>query len=163
MATRVRTFLGAVAVEPHRVAELKPILRKPVFREPGTFGFISQPSIFGRGIGGGRKIDLDISGNDLETVLQVSGRAFGRRKLAPVISPGKTVEGLLGGIVSVVIFAVATALWAPLVPMLRGELDTVRPYRHEGRDLKLPAYQVGPHVVWGLTHRMLQLLFDVIR
>ncbi len=78
VATRSRTFLGAVSSEPERVAELKPVLSDPVFREPGTFGFISQPSIFGRGIGAGRKVDLDISGNDLDTVLQVAGRAFGR-------------------------------------------------------------------------------------
>jgi HAE1 family hydrophobic/amphiphilic exporter-1 len=61
VATRARTFLGAISVEPQRAAELIPVLREPVFREPGTFGFISQPSIFGRGIGSGRKIDLDIS------------------------------------------------------------------------------------------------------
>ncbi len=78
VATRSRTFLGAVSAEPERVAELKPVLRAPVFREPGTFGFITQPSIFGRGIGGGRKIDLDISGNDLDVVLQTAGRAFGK-------------------------------------------------------------------------------------
>ena len=78
VATRSRTFLGAVAIEPERVGELKPILRKPVFREPGTFGFITQPSVFGRGIGGGRKIDLDVSGPELDTILQVSNRAFGK-------------------------------------------------------------------------------------
>ena len=78
VATRAQTFLGAVAVTPQRVAELKPILSKPVFREPGTFGFITQPSIFGRGIGGGRKIDLDIAGPDLDVVLQVANRAFGK-------------------------------------------------------------------------------------
>lgn len=78
VATRAQTFLGAIAVEPQRVAELRPILQKPVFREPGTFGFINQPSIFGRGIGGGRKIELDISGPDLNTILQVSNRAFGK-------------------------------------------------------------------------------------
>ncbi len=78
VATRARTFLGAVAVTPQRVAELKPILSGPVFSEPGTFGFITQPSIFGRGIGGGRKIDLDVSGPNLEQVLQTANRAFGR-------------------------------------------------------------------------------------
>ncbi len=76
VATQSRTFIGAIAEDPSRVAELKPILSAPVFREPGTFGFITQPSIFGRGIGGGRKVDLDISGNSLESALEVANRAF---------------------------------------------------------------------------------------
>ena len=53
------------------------MLREAVFREPGTFGFISQPSIFGRGLGGGRRIQLDISGQDLDLILDVAGRAAG--------------------------------------------------------------------------------------
>ena len=57
---------------------------------------------------------------------------------------------------------VADVMWAPLAPMMSGRLDTTMPYRHEGRDLELPGYRVGPHVVWGLTHRMLQLLFAAI-
>ena len=51
VATRATTFLGAIATDPQRAADLIPILEGPVFSEPGTFGFISQPSIFGRGIG----------------------------------------------------------------------------------------------------------------
>lgn len=78
VATPSRTFFGVVAADPKRVRELEPILRGPVFREPGTFGFISQPSIFGRGIGGSRKIDLDISGPELDTILGVANRAFRR-------------------------------------------------------------------------------------
>ncbi len=78
VATQARTFLGAVAATPERVAELQPILSGPVFREPGTFGFITQPSIFGNDIGGGRKIELDIAGTELETILQVANRVFGK-------------------------------------------------------------------------------------
>ncbi len=78
VARRATTFLGATSVDPQRAAELIPLLEGPVFREPGTFGFISQPSIFGRGIGSGRKIDLDISGPELEQILGVAQQAVGR-------------------------------------------------------------------------------------
>ncbi|MGF1526233.1 MAG: efflux RND transporter permease subunit, partial [Candidatus Competibacterales bacterium] len=78
VATPARTFVGAASMEPTRAGELIPVLQGPVFSEPGTFGFITQPSIFGRGIGGGRAVNLDISGPDLEQVLQVALRAAGK-------------------------------------------------------------------------------------
>ena len=45
VATRGSTFVGAAAVDGQRASELIPVLQGPVFREPGTFGFINQPSI----------------------------------------------------------------------------------------------------------------------
>ena len=78
VSTRSRMFVGAIAEDSNRVSELIPIMQGPVFKEPGTFGFMSQPSIFGRGIGAGRKIDLDISGATIEDILNASTRAAGR-------------------------------------------------------------------------------------
>jgi phosphatidate cytidylyltransferase len=48
-----------------------------------------------------------------------TGRAFGRRPLAPTISPKKTVEGAIGGIVFGALFmAVAMTLVFPLTPVI---------------------------------------------
>ena len=43
-----------------------------------------------------------------------TGRAFGRRKLAPRISPGKTWEGAMGAAVFVALFALLLAWFGPL-------------------------------------------------
>ncbi|MEO1017805.1 MAG: efflux RND transporter permease subunit, partial [Pseudomonadota bacterium] len=77
-AFRGNVIFGASSMDAQRAGELIEPIRQPIFREPGTFGFIRQPSIFGRGIGGARSIDLDISGPDLEQVLEVALRTAGR-------------------------------------------------------------------------------------
>ncbi|MCA9618600.1 MAG: CoA pyrophosphatase [Myxococcales bacterium] len=58
---------------------------------------------------------------------------------------------------------VADALWVPLGPMLRGETMTTVRYERDGHVFELPGFRVGDHVVWGLTHRMLESLFEVLR
>jgi len=70
-----RTFIGAAAEEPARVKELIPVLRGPAFREPGTFGFVSLRSLFGRGITGSRVVELNISGPRLEEILGIAVQA----------------------------------------------------------------------------------------
>jgi phosphatidate cytidylyltransferase len=42
-----------------------------------------------------------------------TGRKFGQRKLAPAISPGKTWEGVAGGLAASVVYAVILSLAAP--------------------------------------------------
>lgn len=78
VARRASTFIIAVSVNPARVGELKPIMQQSAFKEPGTFAIINQRSIFGRGLGGTRKIELDISGPDLETILATALQATGK-------------------------------------------------------------------------------------
>lgn len=57
---------------------------------------------------------------------------------------------------------VAEAVWAPLEPLASGASATTFSYEIEGRTLSVPGLRVGPHIVWGLTYRMLQMLFDAL-
>jgi phosphatidate cytidylyltransferase len=52
-----------------------------------------------------------------DTAQYYSGRAFGRRPLAPIVSPKKTIEGAIGGFVfGTAVFAAAGAWWLPAIP-----------------------------------------------
>jgi phosphatidate cytidylyltransferase len=54
-----------------------------------------------------------------DTAQYYTGRAFGRRPLAPAISPKKTVEGAIGGLVfGTALFVGAGAWWVPGMPVL---------------------------------------------
>lgn len=46
-----------------------------------------------------------------DTIAQMVGSAWGRHKLAPAISPGKTIEGSLGGFAGATIGAVVVGTW----------------------------------------------------
>ncbi len=51
-----------------------------------------------------------------DTAAYFAGRAFGKRKLAPAISPGKTWEGVAGALGGVLVYAVAVGIWAAMTP-----------------------------------------------
>ncbi|AOX99482.1 phosphatidate cytidylyltransferase [Jeongeupia sp. USM3] len=52
-----------------------------------------------------------------DTAAYFSGKAFGRRKLAPTISPGKSWEGVVGGMAGVAIYAAVV----PKAPFIGGD------------------------------------------
>jgi HAE1 family hydrophobic/amphiphilic exporter-1 len=83
-----RAFVGGTAVDPNRAAELGPIIEEAAAQEPGTRAFARQPSLFGRSIGSGRTIDLDIRGNDLQTIYDTAGDVFRRLQQVVPFSEG---------------------------------------------------------------------------
>ncbi len=53
--------------------------------------------------------------------------------------------------------------WVELASLMRGERDTTFELDWKGERLRFPAYRVEDRVVWGLTYRMLQILFAHLR
>ncbi|MEC7649363.1 MAG: efflux RND transporter permease subunit, partial [Pseudomonadota bacterium] len=72
---RQQVFLGGRGTDPSRAKDLIPILESPVSKEPSTFVYSWQPSIFGRGVGGSRSVDMDISGVHLQDIFEAAQRA----------------------------------------------------------------------------------------
>ena len=72
-------FMGVSSADPDRVKELIPIIQGPVFGGvPGTFAIVQQSSLFQRGGGSGRAIDIEITGPDLGRLIGLGGRIFGQ-------------------------------------------------------------------------------------
>ena len=57
-----------------------------------------------------------------DTAAYFAGRAFGKRKLAPHISPGKTWAGVVGAIAAVIVAAVLAHRFAPHAELLSNRL-----------------------------------------
>lgn len=72
-------FMGGILhdEEAARAGEMVGVMQGILGTIPGTFGIVQQPSIFQRGPEAGRAVDVDISGPDLDRLLQLGGRVFG--------------------------------------------------------------------------------------
>lgn len=76
VATPGQAFMGARSREPERARELLPEYRRINAQIPGAIGFINQASLFQRGIGEGRNIDIVVSGPELERLIELGGEIF---------------------------------------------------------------------------------------
>ena len=69
-------FMGFRASDPDRASELIPLVRGAGKDLPGIRVMASQSSLFGRGMSGGRTIDIEISGPDLERMVEIASRVL---------------------------------------------------------------------------------------
>lgn len=58
---------------------------------------------------------------------------------------------------------VAAVHWVDLRSLMSGERDTGYDLDWKGARHRFPGYAVADRVVWGLTYRMLQIFFEVLR
>jgi len=74
-----RAFIGGTSAEPERASELIRVLSDSTQGEPdGVRAFPFQPSLFGRSVGGGRNIELDIRGNNLQDIYETADSVYRR-------------------------------------------------------------------------------------
>ncbi|MDX1775124.1 MAG: efflux RND transporter permease subunit, partial [Desulfobulbales bacterium] len=73
-------IFGAMATDWDRAADLTPLFERWIFTIPDMFGIAKQVGIFQTRLGGGRTIDVDISGDDLDSLFKAAGVMFGKSR-----------------------------------------------------------------------------------
>ena len=69
-----QVFMGFRADDENRVRELIPLIKQTASQFPGTIAVAKQSSLFERGLTGGRTIDIEITGPELEELVALGGR-----------------------------------------------------------------------------------------
>jgi 8-oxo-dGTP pyrophosphatase MutT (NUDIX family) len=110
---------------------------------------------------------------ELSLDLETHARLIGQLEELPAVARGKRtglmitpyVFELLEGLTVTLRgnYEVAETVWTPLEPLFRGQRATQYPYELAGNRVELPGHDVGGRIVWGLTHRMLEMLFAQLR
>ncbi|MGD9236532.1 MAG: efflux RND transporter permease subunit, partial [Desulfobacterales bacterium] len=70
-------LFGATSTHEQRAAEMLPLFRRTIFSIPGMFGVSTQAGVFQTSIGRGRTIEVNISGDDINRIVQVAGALYG--------------------------------------------------------------------------------------
>ena len=71
-------FMGGRTNEDARTKELIPLFRRATADIPGVISIVTQSSLFQRGLGEGRNIDIEITGPEMETLIALGGQIFGQ-------------------------------------------------------------------------------------
>ncbi|MEZ4318738.1 MAG: efflux RND transporter permease subunit [Myxococcota bacterium] len=72
-----QVFMGASSTDPARIGDLVNVYRQRQRAIPGVFGVASQASLFGRGVGASRAVDVQLGGSDLRELVAAGGKLMG--------------------------------------------------------------------------------------
>jgi HAE1 family hydrophobic/amphiphilic exporter-1 len=73
-------LFGAISVHEQRAGELIPLFTRTIYSIPGMYGVSIQAGVFQTSLGRGRTIEVNISGEDLNRIVQAAGMLFGAIK-----------------------------------------------------------------------------------
>ena len=76
VATGSQAFMGARAKEADKVKGIMPPMQETLKKIPGMISIVTQSSIFQRGIGEGRSINIQITGPELEKLVGIAQKVF---------------------------------------------------------------------------------------
>jgi HAE1 family hydrophobic/amphiphilic exporter-1 len=82
-------FMGGRTKDESRIRDLKSVFRRAMADIPGVIAIVTQSSLFQRGLGEGRNIDIEITGPDLDTLVALGRRIFGQVR---TVLPGAQVR-----------------------------------------------------------------------
>lgn len=104
---------------------------------------------------------LEEVGLDLHAVGERLGRLSDSAPVRPIPVAVRPFVYLLEGRPALRLSSEVTqALWVPIAPLLAGQQRTTFGVTRGGQSLKFPAWDIAGHVVWGLTYRVLDELFQ---
>ncbi|WP_254507908.1 efflux RND transporter permease subunit [Anatilimnocola floriformis] len=83
VARNRQVFIGARSLDPARAKDLVPVIQRIGDKLPGTFLIAKQASLFEQGLTGGRTVDIEITGPDINKLVAFGGEIFGRLKGSP--------------------------------------------------------------------------------
>lgn len=136
VARQRMVFLGLRAADPMRAAELVPLVQNIASKLPGTFVRASQASLFEQALTGGRTIDIEITGPDLEKLVELGGRVFMQFLPRPEVDP-KTGETRM-----VQLIPGAQAFPKPSLDLSNPEVHVV-PKWEQAADMQISADELG--------------------
>jgi HAE1 family hydrophobic/amphiphilic exporter-1 len=73
-------LFGILSIHEQRAGELIPLMMRTIYSIPGMYGISLQAGVFQTSLGRGRSIEVNISGDEINRIVQAAGMLFGAIK-----------------------------------------------------------------------------------